>query len=133
VLLQISYLNASPKWCLCCCDRKGRAASAESFTLWPQATTEIIRRNHSSRKLVILFNRSQPGTGRNSTPQSLYHCLFGPRINGCYSSRTSRSWWIAHSTQRQPRGCNNVTEVFHFLLKRCLLLWTQMMHCWISQ
>ena len=24
----------------------------------------------------------------------------------CYSSRTSRSWWIAHSTQRQPRGYN---------------------------
>ena len=24
----------------------------------------------------------------------------------CCSSRTSRSWWIAHSTQRQRRGCN---------------------------
>jgi len=23
-------------------------------------------------------------------------------------SRTSRSWWITHSTQRQQRGCNNI-------------------------
>jgi len=25
---------------------------------------------------------------------------------GCYFSCTSRSWWIAHSTQRQRRGCS---------------------------
>ena len=31
-------------------------------------------------------------------------------IYGCYSSRTSRSLWIAHSTQRQPRGCNRRQE-----------------------
>ena len=24
----------------------------------------------------------------------------------CCSSRTFRSWWTAHSAQRQPRGCN---------------------------
>ena len=36
------------------------------------------------------------------------YCLFVPRIYGwCYSSRTSRSWWIAHSTQHQRRGCNS--------------------------
>ena len=44
---------------------------------------------------------------RDYTPRSLCFCLFAPHIYGCYSSRTSRSWWIAHSTQRQPRGCNN--------------------------
>jgi len=27
---------------------------------------------------------------------------------GCCSSRTFRSWWIAHSAQRQRRGCNNI-------------------------
>ena len=26
--------------------------------------------------------------------------------NRCYSSLTSRSWWIAHSTPRRPRVCN---------------------------
>jgi len=34
-----------------CCDRKAQAASAESFTLWQQATTEIMHRNHSPRTL----------------------------------------------------------------------------------
>ena len=39
--------------------------------------------------------------------RSLYYCLFAPHIYGCYSSRTSCSWWIAHSTQRQRRGCSS--------------------------
>ena len=45
-------------------------------------------------------------TSRDSTLQSLYYCLFAPRICGCCSSRTSRSWWITRSTQRQRSGCN---------------------------
>jgi len=36
-----------------CCDRKARAASAQSFALWQQATIEITRRDHSPRALVI--------------------------------------------------------------------------------
>jgi len=43
---------------------------------------------------------------RDHSPWSLYYCLFVPHIYECYSLRTSRSWWIPHSTQRQPRGCN---------------------------
>jgi len=35
-----------------------------------------------------------------------YYCLFAPHVCGCYSSCTCHSWWIAHSTQRQQRGCN---------------------------
>jgi len=30
-----------------CCDRKARAACAQSFTLWKQATTEFTRQYHS--------------------------------------------------------------------------------------
>jgi len=30
-----------------CCDRKARAASAQSFTLWQQASIKIACRNHS--------------------------------------------------------------------------------------
>jgi len=30
-----------------CCDRKARAGSAQSFTLWQQAAMEITRRDHS--------------------------------------------------------------------------------------
>ena len=43
-----------------CCDRKARVASAQSFTLWQQATTEITCHDHSviacSRHIyVVLF------------------------------------------------------------------------------
>ena len=41
-----------------------------------------MRRNLSLRTLVILFDRSQARIGRNSTPQSLYYCLFAPHIYG---------------------------------------------------
>ena len=43
-----------------------------------------------------------------NTPRSLHYCLFTPHIHGCCSSRTSRTWWITHSTQRHRRGCNNI-------------------------
>jgi len=36
----------------------------------------------------------------------LHHIIYG-----CYSSRTSCSWWIAHSTQCQLRGCNKNMSV----------------------
>ena len=56
----------------------------------------------------------------------LYYCLFAPR--GCYSSRTSRSWWITYSMQRQRRGCNNIpslsqqtTPIIHSFLQSLLL------------
>jgi len=100
VHLQMCYVK--------CCGRKAWAACVQSFALWQQATKEIMRRNHSPRTLVIIFNRSQVSIGRDSTPQSLYYCLFVPHIHGCCSSCTSRSWWIAHSTQRYLRGCNNI-------------------------
>ena len=69
-----------------CCDRKARAASAPSFTLWQQATVEVTRRDN-------------------------YCCLFAPYTNGCYSSHTYRSWWIAHSPPGEQRSCNNVVNV----------------------
>jgi len=64
---------------------------------------------------------------RDHMPWSLYYCLFAPHIHGCCSSRTSRSWWIAHSTQRQPRRCHN--SLFSSL--RCPLLdW--FVRTWVS-
>jgi len=40
---------------------------------------------------------------------SLYYCLFAPHI---HTSRTSRSWWITHSTQRHRRGCNSSSHLY---------------------
>ena len=37
-----------------------------------------------------------------------YYCLLALHIKSCYSSRTSRSWWITQSTQHHRRGCNSV-------------------------
>jgi len=69
---------------------KTRAASAQSLTRWQQAKLEITRGDHS-----------------------IVGCLH--HKYGCYSTRTSRSWWIAHSMQRQPRGCNNTNSLVSYL------------------
>jgi len=67
------------------CDRKARAPSAQSFTLWQQATLEIMRRNHSSIAC-------------------LHHIIYAY----CYS-RISRSWWIAHPMQCERRDCSSTS------------------------
>ena len=64
-----------------CCDRKSRAACAQSFAPWQQATIEIM--------LAISL-----------TIACSLHVLW------CYSSCTSRSWCITQSTQPHQRGCN---------------------------
>ena len=66
-----------------CCDRKARVASARSLTL-------------------------AASNNRDHMPWSLYYCLFVLHIFRCFSSHTSCSWWITHSMQHQPRGCNNI-------------------------
>jgi len=55
---------------------------------------------------------------RDHTMRSLYYCLFAPHMYGCYSLRTSHSWWITQSTQRQWRGCNNIPS---FLQRTALI------------
>jgi len=79
----------------CCCDQKARAASARSFTLSQQATIKI-------------------------TTRSLYCCLFAPRICRWCSSRTFRSWWTAHSPQRQRSGRNIVNAKLYTINIRIL-------------
>ena len=64
-----------------CCDQKSRAAYAQSFALWQQATIEFTCHDHSPRTLVITFNRSHDSIGRASTPRSLYYSLFAPLIS----------------------------------------------------
>jgi len=40
-------------------------------------------------------------TTRDHAPRSLCYCLFAPRIYGCCSSRTFRSWWT-HAFNETP-------------------------------
>ena len=63
-----------------CCYRKSRAAYAQSFALWQQATIEFTCHDHSPRTLVITFNRSHVSIVRASTPRSLIYCLFAPHL-----------------------------------------------------
>jgi len=48
---------------------------------WQQGTTEFTCHDHSSRTLVIMFNRSQSSIGGDHTPESLYYCLFAPHTH----------------------------------------------------
>ena len=65
-------------------------------------------RNLSLHTLVVTFNRSHVNIGRATTSQCLLLLLARATIFWCYSSRTSRSWWITQSTQHHRRGCNNI-------------------------
>jgi len=67
--------------CRYCCDRKSRAACAQSFAPWQQATIEFTCHDHSLRTLVATFNGSQVNIGRASTPRSLFYCLFAPHVS----------------------------------------------------
>jgi len=81
------FLEITQQWLtICtqyCCDRKSRAACVQGFALLQQAAIEFTCHDHS----IIACS-----------------C----HIYVWCSSRTSHSWWIAHSTQHHQRGCNNI-------------------------
>jgi len=99
-----------------CCGRKAWAASAQSFTLWQQATIEITSSLLSpplaSTPTFNCFLASQALLEASHQDHSYgITLLLLVRTtyiwpDGCYSSRTCCSWWIAHSTQGQLRCCN---------------------------
>jgi len=69
-----------------CCDRKARAACAQSFAPWQKATIEIMRRNHSiigCSRYIYFFLRAHPVRGeshnqRNTTGEvATVSCSFG--------------------------------------------------------
>ena len=112
-----------------CCDRKSRAAYAQSFALWQhleQATIEFTCHDHSSRTLLLRSIVDIVSIIRDYTPRSLYCCLFAPHICMVCSSRTSRSWWITQSTQHHRRGFNSTYKSSHFQRTlRCHLVSTK--------
>ena len=66
-----------------------RAAYAQSFTPWQQATIEFTCHDN----FIIACSRH------------IY--------DSCCSSHTSRSWWITQSTQHHCRGCNNIPPFYN--------------------
>ena len=98
-----------------------------TFFLWRFHTAQPSHPGHST---ILLRSESPSGmcaklhtvaasNNRDHARQSLYYCLFVPRLCGCCSSRTFRSWWIAHSMQRQRSGCNRCNQnSAMFILKK---------------
>jgi len=80
-----------------------KSAPGTTFTSWSQ--------HHLSGKCAKLHTVAG-SNNRDHLTRSLYYCLFVPHLYGCCSSRASHSWWITHSTERQPRGCNTICISF---------------------
>ena len=74
---------------VCYCDRKSRAACAQSFALWQQATIEITRRNHS---IAVCSGHVY----------ILWHCRFCDRKSRATSAQSFALWQQAtiESTRR---------------------------------
>ena len=121
VWLPSFFLNFPFKFVWLCCDRKSRAAYAQSFALWQQATIEFTCHDHSPRTLVVTFNGSQVNIGRASTPRSLYYCLFPPHI--CMVLFFTHIPFVVNhtSTQHHRRGCNSSLPSYYSWRKHCRL------------
>ena len=92
----------------CCCHRKAWAASAQSFTLWQQATMEITRRDHSiiaclCHKIWVLI---------------FMHILFV--VNHTFNCRLH--------IQRQPTGCNSTKKEKMIALQNSADVWISKSH-----
>ena len=75
------------------------------FSRFLENLLEMLR-SESPSGMCTKLHTVAASNNRHHIPWSLSYCLFAPHIYGCCSSRTSRSCWITHSTQRQRRGCN---------------------------
>jgi len=105
-----------------------------TFFLWrlhlappshPSQSTTLLWLERPSSKCANLPTVALSNT-EDHTSWSIYFCWFAP--HGCCSSRTSRSWWIAHSKQCWLRGCNTCTKVGLDFLKWLIVKETSKMH-----
>jgi len=85
----------------------------------PKATTVLhtARPSHPGHSTILLRSEtperhvrkaSHLAASNNMSSHAMITLLLLVRATYifCCSSRTSRSWWITQSTQRQRRGCN---------------------------
>jgi len=70
--------------------------SPRQWTLQVSDNALLLRSESPSGKRAKLRTVAA-SNNRNHTQRSLYYCLFALRIYSCFSSRTFRSWWTAHS------------------------------------
>ena len=67
----------------------------------------VVLRSESPSGKCVKLHTVAASNNRDHTPRSLYCCLFTPHIYRCCSSPTFRSWWTAHSAQRQRSDCRD--------------------------
>jgi len=91
------------------------------FFLWSQ---HLAWSSHPGHSTILLRSESPSGMCTKAsqlqqvtieiTCHDHSYCLFTPHIYiyGCFSLHTSHLWWIAHSTQCQPRGCNSAYTTY---------------------
>jgi len=84
-------------------------ASAQTSTMWQQATIEFTCHDHSSHTQVVTFNRSHVSIGRAYTPRSLYYCLFVPHICGV----ALRAHSVRSELRIQRNACGKVATTFN--------------------
>ena len=65
---------------------------------------------------------SHRSNNRDHARNLSYYCLLALHKLWCYSSRTSRSWWITQSTQHHWRGCNSCNGSLHMQAEHDFLL-----------
>jgi len=66
-----------------------------TFTSWAKHHFVVIGK--AEQQVRKAFHTVAPSNNEDPTSCSFYFCLFAQ--HGCCPSHTSRSWWIAHSTQ----------------------------------
>jgi len=59
----------------------------------------LVLRSESSSGKCAKFHTVVASKNNDHPSRSLYYCLFAAHIFACCSLRTSRSWWITHSSQ----------------------------------
>ena len=125
VELKCNMCNTKIMW-LCCSMREHKiqekCQDTDNMCIWttvhchkyqyntfPLSTPDIIlwQSESASGKCALHSFTLTASNNKDHMPWSFHYCLFAPHIYGCCSSHTFRLWWIAHSMQRQPRGCNN--------------------------
>jgi len=86
-----------------------------TFFVW---RLNSVRPSHPGHRTILLRSEIPSGmraklrtvaasNNRDHARNLSYYCLLALQTWWCYSSRTSRSWWIIQWTQHHRRGCNN--------------------------
>jgi len=85
-----------------------KAEPGTTFTSWSQHHFVVIGKPKGHVRKASHCGNKQQKRSCAAITLLLFVCT---TYTYCCSSRTSRSWWITHSTQRHQRGCNNSRAV----------------------